>query len=208
MAGGGSSGVNAYWPGFVDALTNVVIAMIFVVVALAISLTFAAQLMGKKLAERLMQEQAARVAASAPAAPPPPGDQAADGDASAVAGRTLIAVKGNERAAGTVAARVRTGQNLLQLTYAPGALTLDDEAAQRLRAALQPPAGGAGQRSVEVVASGPQMSSSDNQRAAYVRVMAVRNQLLELGYAAERIQVRIDTQRDAAEPQVRLVIKE
>ena len=31
MAGGGSGG-NSYWPGFVDALTNVVIAMIFVVV--------------------------------------------------------------------------------------------------------------------------------------------------------------------------------
>ena len=34
MAGGGKSGGDSYWPGFVDALTNVVIAMIFVVVVL------------------------------------------------------------------------------------------------------------------------------------------------------------------------------
>ena len=68
MAGGGRAGGDAYWPGFVDALTNVVIAMIFVVVVLAISLTFAAQMMGQKLAERIVKEHLAKAAASAASA--------------------------------------------------------------------------------------------------------------------------------------------
>jgi hypothetical protein len=187
----------------VDALTNVVIAMIFVVVALAISLTFAAQLMGKKLAERLVQEHAAKAAASAAAAPLP-----ADGETTALAGRTLIAVAGREAAASAAPVRVRGDNRVLQLNYAPGALSLDDAAAQRLRAALQPVLGDAVRRRVELVGLGPQMSSSDNQRAAYVRLMAVRNQLLELGFVPEQIQVRIDAEREVSPAQVRLVIKE
>lgn len=211
MASGGS-GVNAYWPGFVDALTNVVIAMIFVVVALAISLTFAAQMMGKKMAERIVAEQVAKAVAASTSvqqqAPPPPGAARgpADGDASSLAQRTVIAVRGNESASAPVAAaQVRSGRSLLMLSYAPGALTLDSAAAEQLRKAM---GSASPTQQVELVGTGPAMSASDNQRAAYLRVMAVRNQLLEMGYGPQQIQMRIDTERESAQPQVRLVIKE
>jgi hypothetical protein len=194
MSGGGS-GANSYWPGFVDALTNVVIAMIFVVVVLAISLSFAAQMMGKKLAEKYIQEHQAKAAQAAPAAPPP---LAAPLPESALRNITRIAVAGNEAAASAPAGgTVRQVRNTLLLDYAPQALTLDPAAAERFKAAVAALGSDLAQRRVQVVAGGPAMALSDNQRAAYLRVMAVRNQLLELGVAPAQIDVRIETEVDA-----------
>lgn len=198
MSGGGS-GANAYWPGFVDALTNVVIAMIFVIVVLAISLSFAAQMMGKKLAEKLIEEHKAKTAQAPPAATPPPAQlQAAP---SALVKTTRIAVVGNEVAASAPAAALRQVRNTLQLDYAATAITLDTAAADRFKAAVVA-LGSLGQRRVEVVAGGPGMAIGDNQRAAYLRVMALRNQLLELGVAPDRIDVRIDTAADLPAPRL------
>jgi len=202
MSGGGS-GANAYWPGFVDALTNVVIAMIFVVVVLAISLSFAAQMMGKKLAEKLIQEHQARAAL----AQPPPKATAAPAPQpelppSVLQKTTRIAVAGNESAASAAGGAVRQVRNTVQLDYAAAAITLDAAAADRFKAAVAALGGSLGQRSVQIVASGAGMALSDNQRAAYLRVMAVRNTLLDLGVSPERIQVRIDTATELPAPQL------
>ena len=109
-----------YWPGFVDALTNVVIAMVFVIVVLAIALSFSAQLLAKRMAARItvleQQGQAAQAqtAASAPElivkrlapsrqpsveATPSTSIESADGVLqveSKMAAPVRIAVKGNE----------------------------------------------------------------------------------------------------------------
>ena len=200
MSGGGS-GANAYWPGFVDALTNVVIAMIFVVVVLAISLSFAAQMMGKKLAERLIEEHKAKVAQAPPGAtPPPPQLQTAE---SALVNTTRIAVAGNETPASAPVAAMRQVRNTLQLDYAASAITLDAAAADRFKAAVAA-LGPLAQRRVEVAAGGPDMAISDNQRAAYLRVMALRNMLLELGVQPDRIDVRIDTTLDLPGPRLNI----
>lgn len=200
MSGGGS-GANAYWPGFVDALTNVVIAMIFVVVVLAISLSFAAQMMGKKLAEKLIQEHQAKSAQAQapPATPPPPQPQLQE---SALDKTTRIAVAGNEAAASSAGGAVRQVRNTLQLDYAASAITLDAAAADRFKAAVAALGGNLAQRRVQIVASGPGMALSDNQRAAYLRVMAVRNTLLELGLSADQIDVRIDTEVEMPAPRL------
>lgn len=202
MSGGGS-GANAYWPGFVDALTNVVIAMIFVVVVLAISLSFAAQMMGRKLAEKYIQEHQAKAQAQAPPPAPAPAPQPVLKE-SALVKTTRIAVAGNEAAAAASAAggAVRQVRNTLQLDYAATAITLDAAAAERFKAAVAALGPDLAQRQVEIVASGAGMALSDNQRAAYLRVMAVRNSLLELGVAPERIAVRIDTTVDLPAPRL------
>lgn len=199
MSGGGS-GANAYWPGFVDALTNVVIAMIFVVVVLAISLSFAAQMMGKKLAAKYIQEHQAKTAQAPPAVPPPQPRLAE----SALVKTTRIAVAGNEAAAAASAAggAVRQVRNTLQLDYAATAITLDAAAADRFKAAVAALGGNLAQRRVQIVAAGPGMAISDNQRAAYLRVMAVRNTLLDLGVTADHIDVRIDTETALPAPQL------
>ncbi len=198
MASGGS-GANAYWPGFVDALTNVVIAMIFVVVVLAISLSFAAQMMGKKLAEKYIQEHKEKTAQAPPAAAPAAPLQLKE---SALEKTTRIAVAGNEAPASTAGGAVRQVRNTLQLDYAASAITLDAAAADRFKAAVAALGGNLAQRRVQIVASGPGMAISDNQRAAYLRVMAVRNTLLELGVGADRIDVRIETEVDLPAPRL------
>jgi hypothetical protein len=195
-----------YWPGFVDALTNVVIAMVFVIVVLAIALSFAAQLMGKRIAEQMVKQHTAAAAASAVAAAQAhtPAQEAAP--RSELPGRTHITVRGNEGAASAAGGHLRNIGNLLQLDFADAALTLDSAAAQRLRDALAAGKAAAPQARVQIVAIGPALELTENQRSAYVRVMAVRNELLDQGYAASRIGVRIDTASKAAHPAVTISI--
>lgn len=191
-----------YWPGFVDALTNVVIAMVFVIVVLAIALSFAAQLMGKRVADEAIKKHVAAAAAAAAsaapaAAPVSAATPAVEAPPSQLPKPARIAVRGNEQAASAAGGTLRQNQNVLQLDFAPAALTLDAAASTRLKEALAARKDGAARAKVQIVATGPDMQLSENQRSAYVRVMAVRNELLDQGYAAERIAVRIDTQRHA-----------
>ena len=97
---------------------------------------------------------------------------------------------------------MRQVRNTLQLDYAASAITLDAAAADRFKAAVAALGGNLAQRRVQIVASGPGMALSDNQRAAYLRVMAVRNTLLELGLSADHIDVRIDTEVEMPAPRL------
>ena len=197
MSSSGKGDANSYWPGFVDALTNVVIAMIFVVVVLAISLSFAARLMGQKIAEQYIKEHQEKTPKAAPTADPAP-------DA-AVKVTQRIAVAGNEKAASAARpARVRNQEQLLQLDYAPGAVTLDGAAADQLKQVLSKLEGEVAGRRVQIVASGPDMAFSDNQRAAFLRVMGVRNLLIESGFTPERIGMEVDTKRETSTTAVNL----
>lgn len=197
MSSSGKGDANSYWPGFVDALTNVVIAMIFVVVVLAISLSFAARLMGQKIAEQYIKEHQEKTPKAAPTADPAP-------DA-AVKVMQRIAVAGNEKAASAARpARVRNQEQLLQLDYAPGAVTLDGAAADQLKQVLSKLEGQVAGRRVQIVASGPDMAFSDNQRAAFLRVMGVRNLLIESGFTPERIGMEVDTKRETSTTAVNL----
>ena len=197
MSSSGKGDANSYWPGFVDALTNVVIAMIFVVVVLAISLSFAARLMGQKIAEQYIKEHQEKTPKAAPTADPAP-------DA-AVKVTQRIAVAGNEKAASAARpARVRNQDQLLQLDYAPGAVTLDGAAADQLKQVLSKLEGEVAGRRVQIVASGPDMAFSDNQRAAFLRVMGVRNLLIESGFTPERIGMEVDTKRETSTTAVNL----
>ena len=206
MSGGGD-----YWPGFVDALTNVVIAMVFVIVVLAIALSFSAQMLAKRMAAKIAEQQAelgkARQVVVAPQAQverpsvsPPLVD-------SQTPQRTRIPVAGNEAAppASAAAARVKPAERYLQLDFAPGALTLDEKAAKALGEALAPLKARLAESPktrLEVVALGPEIHLSENQRAAFIRAMAVRNELLNQGIASERISTRIDTKGNAVAPTV------
>jgi len=215
--GGGKSGGGDYWPGFVDALTNVVIAMVFVIVVLAIALSFSAQLLAKRMAAKIADQQAeldrARVVSRAPAAlvERPPSGAPVDAQAPV---RTRIAVAGNETAlaASATAPRMKAADRFLQLDFAPGALTLDKAATVAFALGLAPlrerlgnaPAG----YRLAVVATGPEIHLSENQRAAYIRAMTVRNQLLEQGVPAARIATRIDMNVSTATPAVSVRIEE
>lgn len=210
MSGGGGKGGD-YWPGFVDALTNVVIAMVFVIVVLAIALSFSAQILAKRMAAKIAEQQAelgrARQALIAPAAEKERAGGAPPVIESQAPQRTRIAVAGNEAAlsASAATAKVKPAERFLQLDFAPGALTVDAAAAKALGEALAP----LKQRLIEspalrleVVAIGPEIHLSENQRAAFIRAMAVRNELLGQGIAGDRIVTRIDMQASAPAPAV------
>ncbi len=221
----GGGGTSEYWPGFVDALTNVVIAMVFVIVVLAIALSFSMQMLAQRMATKVAELQQAVATANAAAASQPalaPPVEAAAPVAVApppidtplpapVPSRLRIAVAGNERAASAPAARVTPAATSLVLDYAPGALTLDEGAAKALVQALPPlreslVQGPAGSR-IALVASGPSMDLSDNQRAAFIRLMAVRNALLEQGVEAGRIVTRIDPKIGGDAPRIAVTLE-
>lgn len=235
MSGGGKSGGDSYWPGFVDALTNVVIAMIFVVVVLAISLTFAAQMMGKKLAEKIVKEELAKAAVSAASSPqtapvqqggeapqtaaqagsPAPASPAVPVTeamptlaASRLPGVTRIPVLPPPQPASAAQVQIQPQPQVdrLQLDYDRQALELDDTAKAALLKALAPVAAGAAQRQITLVATGPDPSLSDNQRAAYVRLLSVRNVLLEQGFDPSRVTLRIDTATVTPAPRVFITV--
>jgi hypothetical protein len=192
-----------YWPGFVDALTNVVIAMVFVIVVLAISLSFSAQMLAKRMAARVTQLEQEGKAKQA-AAPVPSPEVVANRDApapiespdSAVPGKVRIGVQGNEKHRSAAGGQVRAANRELVLEFAPTALTLDNAAEGLLVKSLGPvkkllEAAPPGTR-VMLVASGPEIEFSENQRSGYIRTMAVRNVLLDQGIPAERIGTRFD----------------
>ena len=198
MSSSGKGDANSYWPGFVDALTNVVIAMIFVVVVLAISLSFAAQLMAKKMAEQYIQEHSKKSDKEAPPPPPPEPPDAG------IKLNQRIAVAGNEKPVAPKPSQLKSQGNVLQLDYAPGAVTLDAAATGELKKALAARAADIASLRVQLVASGPDMAFTDNQRAAFLRVMDVRNALIDAGFSADRIEMNVDTQREARAPAVNL----
>lgn len=210
----GKGGGNSYWPGFVDALTNVIIAMIFVVVVLAIALSFAAQLMGKRVADKMISEYkaaAAASAASAAAAGPQAGAASPEVPPvpeSKLVGRTIINVKGNEAASAPKSPQVTPARNVLQLKYVPGAITLDEAALKALGEAVKAMPESARDKPVVLVATGPSMVLSDNQRSAFMRLMDVRNALIAQGYPATSISTRIDANSDAATPMVSVAFTE
>jgi hypothetical protein len=208
-----------YWPGFVDALTNVVIAMVFVIVVLAIALSFSAQLLAKRMAARITQlEQQGRATMVAPASNAPEvlakqfaPDKTPLTDAR-VNGRVQIDVQGNEQKNSAAGGQVQANERYLALEFAPGALTLDAAAASKLVQALAPVKkqleASVRESTVALVASGPDMELSENQRAGYIRAMAVRNELLDYGIAASRIRTRFDIKTRSPKPTISIRIEE
>jgi hypothetical protein len=209
-----------FWPGFVDALTNVVIAMVFVIVVLAIALSFSAQLLAKRMAARItvLEQQGkateAQAAASAPeliakrlapsaktSSDPSPNTSIESADdtlrvESKMAAPIRINVKGNEEKMVAAGGKMQPSDRYMLLEFAPTALTLDEAASKSLAGSLdklkQQLASAPPGAKVVLVASGPDIELSESQRAGYIRAMAVRNELLEQGFAAERIATRFD----------------
>jgi hypothetical protein len=206
MAGGGGKDSN-YWPGFVDALTNVVIAMVFVIVVLAISLSFSAQLLAKRMAAKVASLEQ-DVVSRASAVKPDNGDAGSDQPSARLPTRTVIEVRGNEASVKAVSGSVRAADSFLILEFAPGALTIDSTASDKLASSLSAvkeklASGG----KVQVLARGPSMEISDNQRSAFLRIMAVRNVLIDQGIASERIEPRIDTDTKASSVTVSISVE-
>lgn len=165
-----------YWPGYVDALTNVVLNLLFLVAILAAGVfSLGMEASRKALLPGLgelpvpVQRVLGRSAASIEVAPPGP---TAD----------VLRVKLD-------AVRQEGGQTLLQITFEADALVLGAADRAALLPQIQAEYGRFDRASVAVWA----VSDADpaNQRASYMRVMAVRDQLGVAGVDVRQVVTRI-----------------
>lgn len=215
MAGSSSGGDANYWPGFVDALTNVVIAMVFVIVVLAMALSFSAQLLARRMSEKvadlqrtnaaLTQQVQASTAAAQQELP-----KESNRIESLVPQLQRIIVRGEEAAASASGGALRVVNASLMVEYEGSALQPDPQALRQLLDALGPlkdrlNAASAGTQ-VLLVARGPNLAFSDNQRTAYLRVLAIRNVLMENGIPPERVVTRVDPSSKTPKPSVSVAL--
>lgn len=207
-----------YWPGFVDALSNMVLAMLFVILVLALAMgsyaTVAADAMAKRLkaevaAATLLQnaeeahaaEVRARADAEAAAAAlaariatkeEPPSAAATEVPPSALAGTTRIGVAKNETSSSVLPrSRVLRVANSFVLEFTERTVTMDEVATKALRDALRPARRLLQTGTVDIVARAPGGNLTESRQASFYRAMAVRNVLMDEGMTADRIKVLV-----------------
>jgi outer membrane protein OmpA-like peptidoglycan-associated protein len=215
VAGGTGKETN-YWPGFVDALANVVVTMIFVVVVFTIALLYFAQ---NKVKEALATAQnpvtepvpkpvpdAATVAAlqnrvaelqrendalrrQAQASPPrsnPPPQAGA-----VTRAEVKVAEPPKTPGPAPALAAIQGTDSAVQIVFPAGAIELDPPSLTRLEAAWSVFADRARANGVDVVGIAEVGPYSEGRRLSYYRNLALRNWLIEKGVPASRIRMRI-----------------
>ena len=185
-----------YWPGFVDALSNMVLAMIFVVLVLGLAMGMYATLAADAIAKRLLAEaEAARILNAATDRPDnalPQGVAQPRVDPSPEQGPTAkLRVQRAVSTAPPDPTRVRRQQNVIIIEFEGQAVTLDDASQAALGRALQPAGELLRTGHAEIVARSPGGNLTESQHISFYRAMAIRNILLERGMAPERVTVRV-----------------
>ena len=167
-----------YWPGYVDALTNVVLNLLFLVAILAAGVFSLGMEASRK---SLLPTTIDQVRFWVPALSSGRNVKAIDVSAASVAKDT--------RQVKLESVRPEGRQTLLQITFAGEALVLGDAD----RAALQPLLQGELQKAGPSTVAVWTVSDADptNRRASYMRVMAVRTLLGEAGQDVTQVVTRI-----------------
>jgi hypothetical protein len=196
-----------YWPGFVDALGNTIIAMIFVVIVLAISVAMYVRLLAERQAARLVAQRCSQELNSQATGPVPVVPVAVASRATApgvpsvgateVGGGMPTPTKVVEAAqtAGPedpASASVRDKGGVIEVFYGQQVFDMDEAGLAAFKSLVGRMRKGPGDR-VEVLVMAPDMTYTENQRAAYTRAMTLRNHLLTLGYSPSNIKVRTAT---------------
>lgn len=191
MAAEGDRETN-YWPGFVDALSNMVLAMIFIVLVLALAISMYAALAAKTTAERIASERVAaaelraalavaKQEAAAKAAPP----------SSDLPGSPRLRVPATGKSDTVPGARLQRQQNALIVEFEGASVVIDERTAKQLDQALLPAKALLESGTAEVIASAPAGFLTESRQTSFYRAMALRNFLIERGMAPARINVRV-----------------
>lgn len=215
MAGGGGDGEMNYWPGFVDALANLVLALVFVVVIFTLALAVIASQVTKRAAA------AATAAAKAAAEAQLQVDKEKESDLvkeiEALRSELLEKEKKLELRAKSdvVEAPAPETKNVgvssadLTLSYEPGAYQLTGTALTELDKLMGTKGSNPASKKFELVAYPGAGGFSNEKRSAYYRLVTMRNLLIERGVPPGNIVTRTAT--DAVLPslqgQVRLNVK-
>lgn len=225
MAGGGSSREQNFWPGFVDALTNLVLVLVFVVVVFTFALFyFASQLAKQKINEvRAEYEKSAfermlsakelksmretrRALTRDVSSKMTPGGGTPSSGASNSGTRTDIERNASQAQPLDQGLPVAvTGQGgAVVVAFAPGVADLSQKETSAIDAAL-----GAvdAARRYELTAEPAEPSPSEGRRLAYYRIAAIRNHLVAAGVPPENIDMVIGDPAPAGTPRSRVVIR-
>jgi hypothetical protein len=210
VAGSSSNGETNYWPGFVDALTNTVIAMVFLVIVMVISLSVfvnvAVEQRGKAMAAEMLVKELEARGLSAKASP---GSGPANGGLTAGVGAAGQAppstanasvLQGNLTIKDDAAKNpnVPPGRsqeqsgNALVLRFSGTSVEIDDSTERELDAIAARTNVTFAQMRASIVVRGPEIYLSENQRLAFFRAMSARNYLLKKGISGGYITVRLE----------------
>ena len=216
MAGGGSDGEMNYWPGFVDALANLVLALVFVVVIFTLALAVISSQVTKKAAAAAVE--AAQTAARAQAATDAQKESELQQQIQEL--KSMLAEKDkllNLQAKSAIVpapipeAKPQLGASAADLTlnYDPGAFQVANDALAELDKLLKSKGSNPASKQFNMVAYMGADAPSAEKRSAYYRMVTLRNLLIEKGVPAESITTKTmnDTTLPGLQGQVRLTIK-
>lgn len=199
-----------YWPGFVDALTNTVIAMVFLVIVLTLSLSVFINAIANQRAAKILEGKAASAASAASegsalseasgssAAEPPqvPGSPAAPSspkaEASVLKGTFRVPDSAKNPAPGSARQKSEALTNALVVYFSGTTVEVDEKTELELDRVAASSGVTFAQMQASIVARGPQIFLSDNQRLAFFRAMSVRNFLMKKGIQRDNITIRIE----------------
>ena len=216
MAGGGSDGEMNYWPGFVDALSNLVLALVFVVVIFTLALAVISSQVTKKAAAAAVEaaQAAARAQAVSDAQKENELQQQIQELKSVLAEKDKLLnlqAKSSVVAAPVQEAKPQVGASAADLTlnYDPGAYQVANDALAELEKLLRTKGSNPGAKLFSMVAYMGSGAPSAEKRSAYYRMVTLRNLLIEKGVPAENITTKTmnDTTLPGLQGQVRLMVK-
>lgn len=198
MAGGGDKEQN-YWPGFVDALSNVVLTLIFVLVVFVFALALVANKAKnavERIVEQRVEEERTKMSAQTTSASTDSKGGASDSTALAEdSGGIELVAKGEEKKlANRGVVKVNSTANEVTLAYPQFVLEMDDASLEKLRGVLGAHSNIKSAARVEIRSYVGGEAFSLAQRLAYYRAIKIRNMLIEEGFVeASHVSSRILT---------------
>ncbi len=202
-----NEGADIFWPGYVDAVTNLVLNLLFLLTIMTIAVFMFAMELGRQhvtTTSPRTETPPSKMESAAPevaegAVPPESEAEALRQQIEALKKEVALARADTRSPQKVVVAssspripeksvdRADVGSDGLVVRYVADAVALTPEEASGLRASLGPIVGSGGARIEVTVPAG----FSEAKRLGFYRAMSVRNLLIEMKVPAERIEVHV-----------------
>lgn len=190
MAGGGNGREENYWPGFVDALSNVVLTLVFVLVVFVFAMAMSANKVEQRMqeikeAEAELQARVDAINTGELGAGVELGQGKSDQTAIDDEGKSIevSSTKTDESQTRRGAASIEQNSDKLVLYYPLSIVEMDEESLAKLDTVLAQSQEKAGNYSVLLRSYPGEEPFSQANRLAYYRALTVRKHLIDRGFA-------------------------
>lgn len=202
-----NEGADVFWPGYVDAVTNLVLNLLFLLTIMTIAVFMFAMELGRQhvttTAPRT-ETPSSKTESGAPvvsgSAVPPVGEieelrkqvevlkkEVELAHADSRRPQKVVVASSSPKSPEKSVDRADGGPGGLMIRYVDDAVSLTSQEADKLRSSLGPIVSSSGARVEVVVPAG----FSEAKRLGFYRAMSVRNLLIEMKVPPERIEVRV-----------------